>query len=146
DKPGKWWCFFDDNAANMSYSYDLKSWTYFNRIACGENPCVLIDKNEYLLFYDPKDEDRGAGMKRSGDLVSWRDVEERIALGQQQWEWAPGGIGAAFVIDLRHESRVGKYVMFFQAGKGFKEHVSIGLAWSDDLEKWDWPGKVAKSR
>ncbi|MHC4260435.1 MAG: glycoside hydrolase family protein, partial [Planctomycetota bacterium] len=32
DKPGKWWCFFDDNAANMSYSYDLKTWTYFNRI------------------------------------------------------------------------------------------------------------------
>jgi len=144
DKPGKWWCFFDDNAANMSYSYDLKTWTYFNRIPCGENPCVLVDNNEYLLFYDPKDEDRGAGMKRSPDLVHWKDVEERIPLGQKQWQWAPGGIGAAFVIDLRREPRVGKYLMFFQAGKGFKQHVSIGLAWSNDLVKWDWPGKTSK--
>lgn len=141
EKSGKWWCFFDDNAANMSYSYDLKTWTYFNRIPCGENPCVLVDNNEYLLFYDPKDEGRGAGMKRSADLVHWKDVEERIALGQSQWRWAPGGIAAAFVIDLRHERRVGKYVMFFHAGPGFKENVSIGLAWSDDLINWDWPGK-----
>ncbi len=26
--PRKWWCLFDDNAANISYSYDLKNWTY----------------------------------------------------------------------------------------------------------------------
>jgi len=141
DEPGKWWCFFDDNAANMSYSYDLKHWTYFNRIPCGENPCVLIDNNEYLLIYDPKNDEHGAGMKRSKDLVHWRDVEGRIALGGQDWSWAPGGIGAAFVIDLRDEPRVGKYLMFFQAGPGFKENVSIGLAWSDDLRHWDWPGK-----
>ncbi|MHC4573107.1 MAG: glycosyl hydrolase family 28 protein [Planctomycetota bacterium] len=144
DTPGKWWCFFDDNAANMSYSYDLKTWTYFNRIPCGENPCVLIDNNEYLLFYDPKDEDRGAGMKRSPDLVNWTDVDERIPLGADQWPWAPGGIGAAFVLDLCHEPRVGRYLMFFQAGPGFKENVSIGLAWSGDLRTWDWPGRTGQ--
>jgi sucrose-6-phosphate hydrolase SacC (GH32 family) len=141
DVPGRWWCFFDDNAANMSYSYDLKTWTYYNRIPCGENPCVLVDNNEYLLFYDPKDEDRGAGMMRSKDLIHWTDVPGRIRLGQDQWPWAPGGIGAAFVIDLRREPRVGKYLMFFQAGLGFKENVSIALSWSDNLKEWEWPGK-----
>jgi len=141
DKPGKWWCFFDDNAANMAWSYDLKTWTYFNRIPCGENPCVLIDNDEYLLIYDPKDEDRGAGMKRSKDLVNWKDVKHRIQLGQKQWPWAPGGIGAAFVIDLRNEPSIAKYLMFFQAGPGFKDNVSIGIAWSDDLKTWKWPGK-----
>ena len=35
DEPGKWWCFFDDNAAKMSFSYDLETWTYFNRIPAG---------------------------------------------------------------------------------------------------------------
>ena len=140
DEPGKWWCFFDDNAANMSYSYDLKTWTYFKRIPCGENACVLIDNDEYLLIYDPKDEDRGAGLKRSKDLVNWKDVEERIQLGQKDWDWAPGGIGAAFVIDLRDEPSIGKYLMFFHAGPGFKDNVSIGIAWSDDFKHWDWPG------
>ena len=141
DEPGKWWCFFDDNAANMSWSYDLKNWNYFNRIECGENPCVLVENDEYLLIYDPKDEYLGAGMKVSKDLVHWRDVKERIGLGGDEWEWAPGGIGAAFVIDLRSEPSIGKYLMFFQAGPGFKENVSIGMAWSEDLKNWDWPDK-----
>jgi sucrose-6-phosphate hydrolase SacC (GH32 family) len=61
DEPGKWWCFFDDNAANMSYSYDLKTWTYFNRIEAGENVCVLVDGDEYLMFHSPAN---GIGMKR----------------------------------------------------------------------------------
>lgn len=141
DTPGKWWCFFDDNAANMSYSHDLKTWTYFNRISCGENPCILIDDDEYLLIYDPKDQAGGAGMKRSKDLINWRDVETRIPLGEGQWSWAPEGIQAAFVIDLRHEKRVGKYLIFFHAGQGFKEDVSIGLAWSENLKDWNWAGK-----
>ncbi len=141
DEPGKWWCFFDDNAANLSYSYDLKTWTYFKRMPCGENPCVLVEDDEYILIYDPKNEGRGAGIMRSKDMVHWRDTGERIPLGGDQWDWAPGGIAAAFVIDLRKEPRVGKYLMFFHAGPGFKENVSIGLAWSDDFKTWDWPGK-----
>jgi hypothetical protein len=141
DEPGKWWCFFDDNAANMSYSYDLRTWTYFKRMPCGENACVLIDNDEYLLVYDPKDEGLGAGMKRSRDMENWRDIEQRIPLGGDRWQWAPNGIQAAFVIDLREAKRVGKYLMFFHAGPGFKDHVSIGMAWSDDFENWYWPGK-----
>jgi len=141
DVPGKWWCFFDDNAVNMSYSYDLKTWTYFKRMPCGENPCVLVDNDEYILIYDPKDEALGAGIMRSKDMVHWIDRGERIPLGGDQWEWAPEGIQAAFVLDLRKVKRIGKYLMFFHAGPGFKENVSIGLAWSDNLTDWDWPGK-----
>jgi predicted GH43/DUF377 family glycosyl hydrolase len=141
DVPGKWWCFFDDNAVNMSYSYDLKTWTYFKRMPCGENPCVLIDNDEYLLIYDPKDEALGAGLMRSKDMTNWIDIGQRIPIGDDHWKWAPQGIQAAFIIDLRQVKQFGKYLMFFHAGTGFKDHVSIGIAWSKDLKNWNWPTK-----
>jgi hypothetical protein len=153
DEPGKWWCFFDDNAANMSYSYDLKTWTYFNRIESGENVCVLVDGDEYLMFHSPKN---GIGMKRSKDLKNWRDVggpttkedTGSITLGQKDWPWASQRLTAGFVLDLRHDSRVGKYLMFFHAEPpgGFRKYASLGLAWSDDLVHWDWPGKKPRAR
>ena len=156
DEPGKWWCFFDDNAANMSYSYDLKTWTYFNRIEAGENVCILVDGDEYVMFHSPKN---GIAMKRSKDLKTWRDVGRKtgkhdtgpITLGQKDWPWAQGRLSAGFVLDLRDEPRVGKYLMFFH-GTGpegesvkFNTHACLGLAWSDDLIHWDWPGKNAAS-
>jgi hypothetical protein len=73
-------------------------------------------------------------------MVNWVNNDQRIPIGDNQWNWAPQGIGAAFVIDLRHEPSIGRYLMFFQAGTGFKEHVNIGIAWSNDLESWSWPG------
>jgi hypothetical protein len=149
----KWWCFFDDNAANMSYSYDLKTWTYFNRIESGENVCVLVDGDEYLMFHSPKN---GIGMKRSMDLKNWRDVggsttkEDTglITLGQKDWPWASQRLTAGFVLDLRNDPRVGKYLMFFHAEppEGFRKYASLGLAWSDDLLHWDWPGKKPSVR
>lgn len=151
DEPGKWWCFFDDNAANMSYSYDLKTWTYFNRIEAGENVCILVDGDEYLMFHSPKN---GIGMKRSKDVKSWRDVggpttKDRtgpITLGQKHWPWASQRLTAGFVLDLRDDPRVGKYLMFFHGEPpgGFSKYASLGLAWSDDLIHWDWPGKNAE--
>lgn len=146
DEAGKWWCFFDDNAANMSFSYDLKNWTYFGRIEAGENVCVLVDGDEYVMFHSPKN---GIGMKRSRDMREWRDVGALITLGQAEWPWAQGRITAGFVVDLRRDPRVGKYLMFFH-GSGpedertmFRTHCSLGLAWSDDLATWSWPGKEA---
>jgi len=148
DEPGKWWCFFDDNAANMSYSYDLKTWTYFNRIEAGENVCVLVDGDEYLMFHSPAN---GIGMKRSKDLKTWRDVGGSvtkhdtgpITLGQKTWPWAQGRLTAGFVLDLRDNLRVGKYLMFFHGEPpgGFTKYASLGLAWSDDLVHWDWPAR-----
>jgi hypothetical protein len=156
DEPGKWWCFFDDNAANMSYSYDLKTWTYVNRIEAGENVCIIVDGDEYLMFHSPRN---GIGMKRSKDMTTWRDIGGRtgkhdtgpITLGQKDWPWAQGRLSAAFVLDLRNDPNVGKYLMFFH-GSGpepepvhFDTFCSLGIAWSDDLLHWDWPGKETDS-
>lgn len=48
---------------------------------------------------------------------------------------------------MRKEARIGKYIMFFH-GSGpeservnFDNNASIGIAWSDDLKEWHWPGK-----
>ncbi len=144
DQPGKWWCFFDDNAANMSWSFDLKTWTYFNRVNSGENVCVLVDGDEYLMFHSPKN---GIGMKRSKDMKNWTDVRPLITLGQKNWPWAKGRLTAGFVLDMRDQPAVGRYLMFFH-GTGpederviFNTHACLGLAWSSDLVNWDWPGK-----
>ena len=147
DEPGKWWCFFDDNAANMSFSHDLETWTYFNRIPAGENVCILTeDRDDYLMFHSPKN---GIGMKRSRDLKNWQDTGCLITLGQEDWPWAQGRITAGFVLDLRKDPAIGKYLMFFH-GTGpadesviFNTHACLAIAWSDDLVTWDWPGKHA---
>src|SRR5665213_3174109 len=70
DEPGKWWCFYKQNGISMSYSYDLKNWTFFGHTNSGENPCVLVENNEYVLFPSPK---KGVAIKRSKDLIDWQD-------------------------------------------------------------------------
>ena len=141
EDPGKWWCFYKQNGISMSWSRDLKTWTFAGRVDAGENACVLTEGTEYVLFHSPRN---GIGVKRSADLVHWRD-EALLTLGQEKWPWAQGRLTAGFVLDLRKERRVGKYVMFFH-GSGpedertmFDSFASIGLAWSDDLKTWRWP-------
>jgi hypothetical protein len=105
------------------------------------------------MFHSPKN---GIGMKRSMDLKNWRDVggsttkEDTglITLGQKDWPWASQRLTAGFVLDLRNDPRVGKYLMFFHAEppEGFRKYASLGLAWSDDLLHWDWPGKKPSVR
>ena len=144
DEPGKWWCFFKQNGASMSWSRDFTNWAFSGQIEAGENVCVLPADGEYVMFHSPGN---GVGVKRSRDLREWRD-EGRITLGQKDWPWAKGRLTAGFVLDLRNEPRIGKYIMFFH-GSGpenektmFDNFASIGLAWSDDLKEWDWPGKM----
>jgi len=148
DQPGKWWCFYKQRGVSFSWSFDLKNWTYGGRTDCGENVCVLVDGDEYLLFHSPGN---GIGMKRSRDLEQWRDVGEVITLGQELWSWAEARLTAGCVLDLRHEPTIGKYLMFFHGDGPGKERTqdntyancSIGIAWSDDLTTWQWPGKSA---
>ena len=144
DTPGKWWCFYKQRGASISWSTDLKAWTYFGRVNAGENVCVLVDGGEYVMFHSPRN---GIGVKRSKDLKTWRDAG-LITLGQDQWPWAQGRLTAGFVLDLRREPRVGKALMFFHGSsrEGLAMHRAHGhgtlaLAWSDDLEHWTWPGK-----
>lgn len=144
DEPGKWWCFFKQNGASMSWSNDLKTWTYFGRVDAGENVCLLIEADDYVLFHAPKN---GVGIKRSKDFQSWTD-HGLLVLGQAEWPWAQGRLTAGHVLDLRVEPAVGKYVMFFHGsspeGCALQEthgHASLALAWSDDLRAWEWAKK-----
>lgn len=141
DDARRWWCFYKQNGVSMSWSEDLRHWHYVGHAEAGENVCVLIDGNEYVLFHSPHN---GIGVKRSTDLRHWRD-EPLITLGQRDWPWAQGRLTAGFVLDLRAAAEVGKYVMFFH-GTGpqdeeviFDTHACIGIAWSDDLKIWHWP-------
>jgi predicted GH43/DUF377 family glycosyl hydrolase len=142
---GKWWCFYKQNGVSMSYSYDLKSWTYVGRAEAGENVTVIRQDDEYVMFHSPSN---GIGVKRSKDPKSWGADTQLLTLGQRNWPWAQGRLTAATVVDLTKESAVGKYVMFFHGSskEGLKAHrahgaASLAIAWSDDLISWTWPGK-----
>lgn len=144
DVPGRWWCFYKQNGASRSWSYDLVKWTYAGHFPAGENACVIRDRDEYVLFHSPRN---GVGIKRSKDLEQWRD-EGVLTLGQESWPWTQGRLTGAFVLDLRDDPRVGKALMFFHGStypesmpEGFWANCSIGIVWSDDLENWTWPGK-----
>lgn len=143
DEPNKWWCFYKQNGVSMSYTYDFKTWEYVGHTASGENVCVLVEDNEYILFHSLKN---GIAIKQSSDLNNWEEWEGVITLGQKNWSWAKGRITAGAVIDLRNNPLFGKYLMFFH-GSGpkseeegdFDKNASIGIAWSIDLLNWDWP-------
>ena len=147
-EPGLWWCFFKSRGEIMySQSTDLVHWIYRGKAAAGENPCVILHDNRYLLFYSPNN---GIRCKSSDDMINWEEAGQPVYLGQDNWPWAQGRITAGFVLDLKNEPKVGKYLMFFHGSQGpnrgetilnFDIHSHIGLAWSDDLVSWSWaPG------
>ncbi|MBN1422137.1 MAG: hypothetical protein JXP34_25410, partial [Planctomycetes bacterium] len=142
DEPGKWWCFFKQNGASRSWSRDLRTWTFAGSTPAGENVCVIVDRGEYVMFHSPSN---GIGVKRSKDLRTWRDAGH-LTLGQAGWSWArEGRLTAGFVLDLRREPRVGKAILFFHASERpesetFDTRCHLGIAWSEDIERWEWPG------
>ena len=147
DHPGVWWCLYKERSGiQISRSTDLKTWTALGSVSTGENPCVIVDQNDYVLFYSPEN---GIGVKRSTDLRTWRD-EGVLTLGQKKWPWASGRITAGFVLDMRMVPAVGKALMFFHGSRfpeqdargGFDNHASLGIAWSSDLHQWQWPGSA----
>ncbi len=157
---GLWWCFYKQQqdksgkfskkarmGVPFSVSPDLKTWTQKGFTDGGENVCVLPDGDSggWLMLHAPGN---GIGFKRSTDLVHWKDCGMTV-LGQKNWRWAKGRITAATVIDCRAVKGVGKYVMFFHGSGPRKEiegdcykNCSIGIAWSDDLKEWTWPGNT----
>lgn len=146
NESGKWWCFYKQNGVSMSYSYDLKTWEFSGSANSGENVTVLNVDEVYILFHSPEN---GIGVKRSKNPVLWSKDEMLITLGQQDWPWAKRRLTAATVIDLNDNKKFGKYVMFFHGSseEGAKpfynahNNASLGIAWSNDLKIWDWPGK-----
>ena len=144
DHPGKWWCLFKQQGVSRSWSRDLRNWTFAGTVSGGENVSVVIRGNQYVMFHSPGN---GIGIKRSCDLKHWHDAG-LLTLGQKDWPWARGRITAGFVLDARRVPGVEKYLMFFHGSKfteedprgGFDNFASIGVAWSSNLQTWNWPG------
>jgi hypothetical protein len=141
-EPGKWWCFYKQRGASMSWTRDFTTWTYHGHVDAGENACVLTGDDEYILVHSPRN---GIGFRRSPDLINWTNMHE-TTLGEDQWKWAGGRITAGHVLDMRGDPAIQKYVMFFHGstpeGTQAREthgNASIGIAWSDDLVNWQWP-------
>jgi hypothetical protein len=144
DNPDTWWCFYKQNGVSMSRSTDLVTWTFVGYTEAGENACVLIDGDDYLLVHSPEN---GIGFKRSRDLQTWTDAGY-TTLGQDEWPWARGRVTAGFVLDRRTDSAPGAFILLFHGSGPEDEHTmfdcnaSIGIAWSDDLKSWHWPGQT----
>lgn len=146
---GKWWCFYKCDGASWSWSRDLETWTPAGAARdVGENACVIVDGDEYVLFHSPE---TGIGIRRSKDMQTWRDVGV-LKLGLDQWPWAQGRLTAGFVLDARDVPGVERYVLFFHGSDypesdprgGFDTFSSLGLAWSTDLTDWHWPSENKK--
>lgn len=146
NEPGKWWCFYKQNGVSLSYSSDLKNWTYSGHYNAGENVSVIYDglTERYIMMHSPSN---GLGLKYSKNLLEWTDDETIITLGQKNWEWARGRLTAGALLDCRNVKGIEKYLMFFHGSGPLTEtegdmdrHCYLGLAWSDDLIHWQWPG------
>ena len=131
----------------LSSSRDLEHWTPYAQTDGEANYCVLVDQaaDEYVLIHTPAN-GIGIGIKRCTDLVNWYD-ECLYTLGQRQWPWAQGRITAGHLLDLRRDPAIGKHLLTFHGAtrRGHRERAhhgeaSIGIAWSDDLLRWHWPG------
>lgn len=146
DEPGKWWCFYKQNGVSYSFTYDFINWNFTGYTDSGENVSVLVEKDTYILIHSPAN---GIGIKRSKDFTNWTDDEELILLGQEDWQWAENRLTAGTIIDLRKEPGINNYIMFFHGGGPGKvktqdnvnANCSIGIAWSENLRNWNWPGK-----
>jgi len=144
DRSGLYWCYYKKNGLICcSTSRDLEIWHPEGDMARGENPCVIRDGSEYVLLYSPE---TGIGVKRSSDLKTWRD-SGLLQLDAANWDWARGRLSAGFVLDLRQEPGICKALLFFHGSRwpeddprgGWANWVSLGMAWSDDLQHWNWP-------
>ena len=139
DDPGLWRCFYKQNGVSFSTSRDLRHWTFVGKADAGENVCVLLEKGRYVMFHSPQN---GIGVKTSGNAVDWKDEGPVLTLGPKEWPWSSGRITAGAVIDCRAVPGIGKYLMFFHGSSPIDfAPASLGLAWSDDLMNWSWPGK-----
>ena len=145
DEDGKYWCFYKQRGVSMSYSGDLINWTFSGYTESGENSCVLVENDEYILFHSPSN---GIGIKKSIDLKKWETWGNLITLGQSEWNWAKGRITAGTVINLKDVRGIERYLMFFHGSGPLKENegdfdknASLGIAWSKDLINWYWPRK-----
>ncbi len=143
---GQFWCFYkSDGKLGVLVSPDLHDWREASPQrpvlsvaqtpdgATVENPCVVRDGDEWVLFFAPCREGRGIGTARSHDLLHWREVRY---LDFPALNWASGGPTAAMVLDTR--AQLGRWTMFFHGDRTGPHGAAIGVAWSDNLIDWDF--------
>ena len=141
---GQFWCFYkSEGQLGVLVSPDLKTWREArpdhpvlsaSQTPDGstvENPCVIGNGDEFILFFAPCRQGRGIGLARSTDLVNWRDVGY---LDFPDLPWAAGGPTAAMVLETNHPR--GRWTMFFHGDREAPHGAALGLAWSDDLLSW----------
>jgi hypothetical protein len=148
---GKFWCFCKTSGqTSLLVSDDLLEWTEASpdrpvlskdqtSNVGHENPCVVQNENEFVMFFSKCGPGRGHGIACSDDLLNWRDVHY---LDFPELPWANNGPSAAMVIDLRQE--IGVWLMAFHGEEIGTEPLgrwgaSIGLAWGETLEDWTVP-------
>ena len=144
-EPDKWWCFYKQNGVSMSYTYDMENWVFAGNAEAGENVCVVQADDRYYMFHSPHN---GIGVLESEDCLKWKDTGRLLTLGQEYWPWAMGRITAGFVMEVTGIlSEENTWLMFFH-GSGpedertmFDQYASLGIAWSHDLQNWEWPEK-----
>lgn len=144
---GRYWCLYKTGGClGMLVSDDLDHWTEASPdrpvLSAAdtpdgrtvENPSVMRDGGEFVMFFAPCRKGRGVGVARSDDLLRWRDVRY---LEFPPLDWASNGPTAAMVADLREVC--GKWVMLFHGERELPHSAALGIAWSDDLENWVVP-------
>lgn len=141
---GQWWCFFKQNGVSCSVSPDLKHWSFVGHTDAGENSCVLPYRDGWRMFSSPEN---GIRVMDSSDLLTWRLAMPDLTLGQREWPWAAGRLTAGFAMENTQLPDFPRYLLFFHASRApesleFDSNASIGLAYSDDLSEWSWPGKA----
>lgn len=142
---GRFWCFYKTGGCiGLLVSEDLAEWREADADrpvlspadtpdgATVENPCVVHDGRTFVMFFSPCRAGRGIGVARSDDLLRWRDVRY---LEFPRLAWAGNGPTAAFVMDLREPA--GRWLMAFHGEREGPHGAAMGLAWSEDLERWE---------
>ncbi len=129
----KFICFFKQNGVSFSTSEDLVNWQFQGFADCGENVCVLKEKDEYLIFNSPKN---GINIMSTKDFKSFKNIRT-LYLNQENKTWAKDRITAGFVIDTSSISPY-KYAMFYHGDNedNYLFGASLAVAFSDDLATW----------
>lgn len=119
-----------------SSTEDLIHFREEGALPCGENVCVFPEGDHYRVYHSPEN---GIGCFLTRDFKT-REERPLLTLGQQDWPWARRRLTAGFLLDGTGEPGLERYLMFFHGDEsgGFPFNASIGVAWSRDLENWEY--------
>jgi len=138
DQKGEYILLFKQNGVSLSRTKDMENWEFTGSVAGGENACILIRDNKYLLIHSPEN---GIGLKESTNLRDWDD-KGIVTLEQSKWDWASGRLTAGFAMESKGGTRF-KYILFFH-GSRKESHpethgeATLAMAFTDDFETYSY--------